>query len=92
VFLAEKGRWRLAPDGVKSMLRRRGELAGITRLHAHRFRHTLAHEWQLHDGNQTDLMAIMGWESPEMLRRYGASAAAIRAENSHRKLGLGNRV
>jgi integrase/recombinase XerC len=92
LFLAEKGRRRLASDGVKTMLRRRGQLAGISHLHAHRFRHTLAHEWQLNDGNQTDLMAIMGWESPEMLRRYSSSAANIRAENSHRRLGLGNRV
>jgi site-specific recombinase XerD len=92
LFLAERGRGRLAPDGVKTMLRRRGQEAGIGRMHAHRCWHTLAHEWQLHDGNPTDLMAIMGWESPEMLRRYGNSAAAIRAENSHRKLGLGNRV
>ena len=34
LFLAEKGRRRLAPDGVKTMLRRRGQLAGISHLHA----------------------------------------------------------
>lgn len=92
LFLAERGRSPPAADGVKTMLRRRGEEAGISRMHAHRFRHTLAHEWQLNDGNQTDLMAIMGWDSPEMLRLYGSSAAAIRAQSSHRKFGLGNRV
>jgi site-specific recombinase XerD len=92
LFLAERGRVRLAPNGVKIMLRRRGNAAGIPRMHAHRLRHTLAHEWQLHEGNETDLMAIMGWESPEMLRRYGKSAAAVRAHSSHRRLGLGNRV
>jgi integrase/recombinase XerC len=37
-------------------------------------------------------MAITGWESREVLRVYGESAAAVRAEASHRKLGLGNRV
>lgn len=74
------------------MLRRRGERAGISRMHAHRLRHTLAHEWQVQGGNETDLMAIMGWDSPEMLRRYGRSAAAIRAQQSHRTLNLGNRV
>ena len=61
-------------------------------MHAHRLRHTLAHQWQLQGGNETDLMAIMGWESPEMLRRYGKSAAATRALNAHRTLNLGNRV
>jgi len=37
-------------------------------------------------------MAIMGWESAEMLRRYGKAAAAVRAPHSHRNLNLGNRV
>ncbi len=49
-------------------------------MHAHRLRHTLSHVWQREQGNESDLMAIMGWRSPEMLRRYGASAAAERAE------------
>jgi integrase/recombinase XerC len=92
LFLAAKGAKPLSPTGVKTMLRRRGAAAGITRMHAHRLRHTLAHEWQLAGGNQTDLMAIMGWESAEMLKRYGASAATVRAEHSHRTLALGNRV
>lgn len=74
------------------MLKRRGHLAGVPGLHAHRFRHTVAHTWQLHDGNETDLMRIMGWKSAEMLRRYGASAANERAHRSHRQLGLGDRV
>jgi site-specific recombinase XerD len=92
LFLPERGSRRLAPNGVKIMLRRRGEQAGISHMHAHRLRHTLAHEWQVNGGNETDLMAIMGWESPEMLRRYGRSAAAVRAQHSHRTLNLGNRV
>lgn len=92
LFLAERGRKRLGRDGVKTMLRRRGEEAGIAHMHAHRFRHTRAHEWRLNGGDPDDLMAIMGWESREMLRVYGESAAAVRAEASHRKLGLGNRV
>ncbi|HEY0640125.1 MAG TPA: tyrosine-type recombinase/integrase [Pseudonocardiaceae bacterium] len=64
LFLAERGRRRLAPNGVKLMLRRRGERAGTSRMHAHRLRHTLAHQWQLHGGNETGLMSIMGWRSP----------------------------
>jgi integrase/recombinase XerC len=92
LFLAERGRKRLGTSGIKTMLRRRGDLAGIPHVHAHRFRHTLAHEWQLAGGNETDLMAIMGWDSPEMLRRYGKGAAAVRVQNSHRQLNLGNRV
>jgi site-specific recombinase XerD len=92
LFLAERGHKPLSPNGVKIMLRRRGNHAGIPHMHAHRLRHTLAHEWQLNHGNESDLMAIMGWRSPEMLRHYGKSAAAVRAQNSHRTMGLGNRV
>jgi integrase/recombinase XerC len=92
LFLSERGRKRLGRDGVKTMLRRRGQQAGISHMHAHRFRHTLAHEWRLNGGDPDDLMAIMGWTSREMLGVYGESAAAVRAETSHRKLGLGNRV
>jgi integrase/recombinase XerC len=92
LFLSERGRKRLNVAGVKTMIRRRGAAAGLDGMHAHRLRHTLAHEWQLHGGNESDLMAIMGWTSPEMLRRYGASARAERAQNSHRTLRLGDRI
>jgi integrase len=74
------------------MLKRRGDEAGIRGLHAHRFRHTLAHVWQLNEGNETDLMRIMGWKSRQMLDRYGASAADQRAHASARALKLGDRV
>ena len=49
--------------------------AGVQRLHWHQLRHTAAHVWQLNDGNEGDLMEIMGWRSRAMLDRYGKSAA-----------------
>ncbi|GAA2630210.1 hypothetical protein [Streptomyces vastus] len=36
----------LAPNGIKIMLKRRGLAAGLVKLHAHRWRHTFAHEWK----------------------------------------------
>jgi integrase len=56
------------------------------------FRHTAAHEWLSSEGSETDLMRLMGWKSPQMLRRYGASMADQRARDAHRKHGLGDRL
>jgi integrase/recombinase XerC len=86
LFLSDRG-VAMSPNAVKAMFTRRGRAAGVGHMHAHRLRHTLAHEWQMHEGNETDLMAIMGWRSPQMLRRYGRSAAEARAQRSHRRLG-----
>lgn len=74
------------------MQRRHGQAAGCpdgVHLHAHQIRHTFAHTWHKAGGDSIDLMRIMGWRSPEMLHRYGASAASERAHQRHRQLRLG---
>ena len=45
------------------------------RLYPHRFRHHFAHTWLDRGGAEGDLMELSGWVSPQMLTRYGASAA-----------------
>ncbi|WP_433077778.1 tyrosine-type recombinase/integrase [Dactylosporangium sp. CA-052675] len=92
LWLAERGGVPLAANGVKIMLRRRGERAGVEHVHAHRWRHTYAHEWKLAGGDTGDLMLLLGWASDEMPRHYGASAAAERAQVVQARMRIGERV
>lgn len=92
LWLAVKNRGPLGSNGIYMMLRRRGRDAGIENLHPHLFRHTAAHRWLAAGGAEGDLMKNMGWRSPQMLRRYGASLAEERARDAQRRLALGDEV
>jgi len=78
-------------NGSGHAVRRRAAEAGVEHVHPHRFRHTFAHEWLAAGGAEIDLMQLAGWHSRTMLTRYGASAAAERARDAHRRLALGDR-
>lgn len=82
-WLGRKG--PLTDSGITQMLRRRSRDAGIEEVHAHRFRHSFAHQWLSAGGNEGDLQRIAGWSSPQMLQRYGRSAADQRARENYRK-------
>ena len=47
-------------------------------MYPHRFRHHFSHTWLDRGGPEGDLMELNGWTSPQMLRRYGASARTRR--------------
>lgn len=91
LWLGLKG--KLGDTGISQVVLRRGAQAGLDgRLHPHIFRHTFAHRW-LHDGgSEGDLQRLAGWKSPQMLQRYGASAADERARDAHKRLGLGDKL
>lgn len=77
-------------SGIRYRVKRRAAEAGIDGVFPHRFRHTFAHRWLLAGGNETDLQTLAGWQSPQMLTRYGASARAERAIHAHQRLALGD--
>lgn len=85
-WLGTKG--PLGESGINQILKRRGRDAGIPGLHAHQFRHSFAHQWLAAGGNEGDLQRIAGWSSPQMLQRYGRSAADQRARDNYRKIEL----
>lgn len=82
-WLGRKG--PLTDSGITQMLRRRAKEAGLESIHAHMFRHSFAHQWLSAGGNEGDLQRIAGWSSPQMLQRYGKSAADQRAREAYRK-------
>lgn len=92
LWLAVRGVEPLAANGVKLMLKRRGLRAGVNDVHAHRWRHTYAHQWKLAGGDTGDLMLLLGWNSDDMPRHYGASAAAERAQEVQARMGIGDDV
>ena len=76
LWLAVRGAQPPAANGVKLMLKRRGLRVGLEDVHAHRWRHTYGHQWKLAGGDTGDLMLLLGWNSDDMPRHYGASTRA----------------
>jgi integrase/recombinase XerC len=89
LFLATNGHGALCPEvglqpnGLKQMLRRLARTSGVTKVHAHRFRHTFA-TWAIqHDARELDVQYLLGHASPDMVRRYSSSYRSEQAALRH---------
>jgi site-specific recombinase XerD len=76
--------------GLSGALKARANAAGIEGFHPHLLRHTFACRWKERRGSDDGLMAVAGWASRAMIDRYAGAAAASRAADEARLLGLGD--
>ena len=83
LWLGVNDRGPLTASGIYQVIARRGEQAGVT-VRPHRFRHHFSHTWLDRGGPEDDLIKLCGWTSPQMLRRYGASARSARSARARR--------
>ena len=60
-------------SGIYQVIVRRGRECGID-VFPRRFRHHFSQTWLERGGAEGDLMELNSWTTPQMLRRYRASA------------------
>jgi site-specific recombinase XerD len=69
----------MSRKGIPELLARRAKAAGIGHVHPHQLRHTWADRWLAAGGSEGDLLVMGGWESADVMRRYGQARAVDRA-------------
>jgi len=82
----------LTDSGIRVMLTRRGEQAGVQNVHPHRFRRSFADNWLAAGGSTDDLMHITGWKTHDMVREYTEARGISRAHSAHARLSPGDRI
>ncbi len=92
LWLGTKG--RLTDSGIAQAVRRRGMAAHpqVPALHPHELRHFWRDTADRAGYDREMLMAIGGWTSDAMLRRYAASAANERALEKASKIRIGDKL
>lgn len=77
---------RLTKNALKLALRRAFDTAGVQfKGIIHAFRRASGIEYLRQGGQAEDLRVLMGWRSPEMIRRYVKAAEVQRATAAHKK-------
>jgi len=74
----------ITTSGLRHLLRRLSQRAGIQHVHPHRFRHTFAINFLRNGGNALELQRLLGHTTLEMVKRYVA-LAQVDLDAAHRK-------
>lgn len=72
-------RGAMSRKGVPETLAKRAKQSGVDHVHPHQLRHSWADRWLAAGGSEGDLMKLGGWESADIMRRYGETRAVDRA-------------
>jgi len=79
--------------GIRNVVERRARQAGLdVRVYPHLFRHTFNDRLLAAGANESDVMALAGWRSSEMVRRYAAATRSQRALKVAHDLAPGDRL
>jgi site-specific recombinase XerD len=94
LWLGHTGRGvaHMTDSGIRTMVKRRGQQAGIQNVHPHRFRRSFADHWLAAGGSTDDLMHITGWKTYDMVREYTEARGVARAHQAHARLSPGDRL
>jgi site-specific recombinase XerD len=76
----------LSANGIAQMVRTRGEQAGVTGLHPHRFRHAFVSRCFAAGLSDSTIMALTGHSTHSMLSRYGQANRAQSAMDALRAI------
>jgi integrase/recombinase XerD len=89
LWLGARGK-RFTYFALHARLAKLAQKAGVQDFHPHRLRHTAAHRWLAAGGSDSGLLAMAGWQRPEMLLRYTSARAQQRAQDEAKRLNLGD--
>ncbi|MDP6494969.1 MAG: tyrosine-type recombinase/integrase [Dehalococcoidia bacterium] len=92
LWLTTGNRGPFTPNGLRMMLERHFQAAGVPFRGAHGFRRGFAMAYLAAGGQENDLKELGGWSSYQMVSRYARGNAGERAVNAHKKLSPGDRL
>ena len=76
----------MTAQSLMQTIKRLGVRAGVTRVHAHLFRHTFAVKWRRNKGDVFALQAVLGHEDLSVTRMYIQLARSKTSKLQHRSV------